>query len=383
MKRKILILLLLGVFAFAGKDCPSRLVANLHSITDTLSAGMELRGFYYNVDGESYYFYALASMLRWEPNEYFSVESELNFKPKDFIPCELQGKGISPFVLRTLYLSYTPESEAYSLQAGRQLISESSGLMLDDFFDAVYITAERGRFSFSAGGGFLALDAARETKHCQRCYFYEYKNCWKGFCEAEYGDFRMGFLRIEGELSSRISASIMFLVADTHDEDLSSSNISMGFRVKLPARFKIYSEFALQRIKQEGQIAYGQDVQIIKSFRVKKLGTVFLKVHSLYATGDPLFTPIYGNISMGDRLHLTVRQGFTNGFSVKFMPSFARWLTLKGGWYYNSVFGSEFDAGLEISFDRNEARRLLLYYSRANTGYGIVNQFRAELRINI
>ncbi len=381
MRRAAAILLLLMLAGLiAAKDCHSGLRSNLHEIASGFYLGGEWRGFYYNLNGSSYYFAAFDLLSRYEASENLSVEIEGLLRKKKYFNCQLDRK-LSPVQLKTLSLEYYIESLDLSVKAGRQLITAGTGLVLDDFFDGLSLEGSFAGVDFYAGAGVLALQVAREGLYCQHCFFYEFKSCWKGICQADYGDHKLAFLLLSTSPAKGQKVGFLFLKAATEDPALSSSTFGLIWRGKLPLRFRIASEMVLQRFDQDGNFAWGWNLQLYRSIRLADVGSLYVKFTDLYGSvrDNVLFSPVYGNIRL---VEYTPRQGHTAGLQLQFTPSFFHSLTLLFSYYRNYLFDSQLiEGGLRIIAGKTGRFRVYLTFEQFQLGDAEKNQLRLETRI--
>jgi len=393
MKKNILLVtLIFGLtLGAAAKDCPSRLYSNLHSLgSSPLYWAFELRGFNYIVDGTNYFYQGLGGLLHFEPSENFFIDIEGVYRPKKYRDCT-QADELSAFQLKTLSLNYFWKGPGIELMLGRQQLLEGSGLVLNDFFDAMTIDFTVGNFDISLGAGILALQVAMESLYCQKCFFYEYKSGWKGFCNSEYGDYKTAFINIARRFGTGNNLALLYLKTLAKDESFSSDTFSLNSKVRLPIKLNLVTELVLQRLSQSGNWTHGLYLEIYKSWRFRKAGNLTLKLQNLYGSSNDniLFTPVFGNVYLGDRQHYSIRQGNILGVKAKFTPAYLKAVSINAAYYVSSkAYFSEFltdeiNLGLELRLFRSEKIRFKTVYSRAMTPEGPVNQFRLDTRINL
>ena len=86
----------------------------------------------------------------------------------------------------------------------------------------------------------------------------------------------------------------------------------------------------------ESKFAYGVSSELYKSFKFKGIGNILTKIRYLYGSStDAMFTPLFGNLYIGDRQHYSARQGSIIGGELKYTPSFFKKGTLKLGYFRN------------------------------------------------
>ncbi|MCP2620234.1 hypothetical protein NLC35_03195 [Candidatus Aminicenantes bacterium AC-334-K16] len=388
-------LVICGIVALAvlgaslqAKDCPSRLYANLHQIGNSpFSWSFELRAFDYNVEGENYFFYGLGGLLRFEPHKNLIIDLEAVYREKKYVDCQ-RIKTVSPIQIKALNFQYSFEKIPVEIVAGRQEIRVGSGLVLNDFFDGLATQISIGDFELNFGAGLLALPIAKKTLSCQKCYFYEYKSCWKGFCNADYGDFKMIFAGILKRLGPN-TFGVNYLHTFSKDPHFDSAVISSYGRIKLPLGVRSVSEFAVQRLFYSNEWAYGFYWELSRVWRARKIGTFIVKLQNIYGSkiDNTFFSPVFGNIFLGERMHYSIRQGNTFGASIKILPRFWRAIDLYTAYFVNSreyfspLLTDEFDIGINIRFDRSNKIRSSILFSRANTTRGLIHQLRFDVRL--
>ncbi|MBN2205999.1 MAG: hypothetical protein JW742_01225 [Candidatus Aminicenantes bacterium] len=383
-----------GVFAggppgLQAKDCPSRLPSNLHAIASTdFSWALELRGFSYLVGSRSYLFPAAGALLRFEPSDAFSVDVEGVFRDKTFTDCSKAG-DLPPVQVRTLALFYAPGGGALSFRLGRQEVRLGNGLVLDDFFDAAVVEYSGGGWNLSAGGGLLAIGAARETQACQKGFFFEYKSCWKGTCGAGYGDFGLAFASLSRRFGGGLRIGLLYerVVAET--DTYASDVVSLFGQARLPLGFTLFGEAAVQRRPFPDLLAFGWHLQAVRAWRISGLGTLQAVLHSLYGSDGErgAFLPTFGTVTLAERMHYSARQGLSWGAALSLTPAFSKRLTLEAGYFSNSgarldaLLSEEFDFGLTAKPLGSDLLRLTVKAAFARTLHGSVHQLRAETRV--
>jgi hypothetical protein len=385
------------IFAWAGtipltaaKNCPSRLLSHLHPLGGSpFSWALELRGFDHLVEGENFVYYGLGGMLRFEPGENLSLDLEAVYRPKRYGDCA-PAKGLSPFQLKTLSLNLYLEGPDVEIRAGRQEVLLGSGLVLNDFFDAVSLEAGLSGLTLRAGAGVLALQAAKEALYCQKCFFYEFRSSWKGFCRSNYGDHGMAYFDLTGSLGKNRRAGLLYLRTWAPPSGFSSHTLSLHGNLRLPGRVNLFTEAAIQKLDEVPGWAHGWFLEAVRNFNFRGLGTLTLRAAGLFgsADGTSLFTPLYGNLFMGDRQHYSVRQGRILGFRVRFLPEFLKSISLETAYFFNPARGfgdpltDEFDLGLDIRLFKSENLRIFTVWSRSMTPVGRIGQLRMETRVN-
>lgn len=395
MRKTLIWLLVLGWLGVASldaaKDCPSRLLSFLHPVGDLpLSWALELRGFDHLVDGENFVYSGIGGWLRFEASENLSLDLEAVYRPKRFGDCS-EAAGLSPFQLKTLSLNVFLEGAGAELSLGRQEILRGSGLILNDFFDAVTAEFSLLGFDVSAGAGILALQAAKESLFCQKCFFYEYRSGWKGFCRSEYGDFRMAYVDLTGSFGKHSRLGLLYLISGAAEPGFSSHTLALHSRWRLPGRVNLFTEMAAQRLGDPARWSAGWFVEAMRTFRFKGIGNLTLRAGSLYGRNDNqiLFAPVFGNLHMGDRQHYSVRQGHILSLRARYAPDFLKSISLDTAYYRNYAHGladsltDEFDMGVEIRLPRSERFRIRAVYSHSMTPDGPVHQVRIDTRINL
>jgi len=388
------ILLLIGLSAAplsAAKNCPSRLSSFLHPVGDApFFWAVELRGFDHLVDGLNYTYFGIGGWLRFEASENLSLDLEAVYRPKRYGDCR-EAEDLSPFQLRTFSLNASLEGPAVDIRLGRQEIIRGSGLVLNDFFDAVSTEASLFGVDVSAGAGILALPAAKESLYCQKCFFYEYRSGWKGLCRSEYGDYGMAYIDLTGSPGKRHRLGLLYMKTWAVEPGFSSHTLSVHGNWRLPGRVNLFTELATQRPENHTGWVSGWHVEAIRSFRIKRAGSLTLRAGSLFgqARGRLLFTPVFGNLYLGDRQHYSVRQGHILSFRARFTPVFFKAISLDAAYFSNPAHGladpvtDEFDLGMEARLPRSEKFRIRFVYSRSMTPSGPVHQARIDTRINL
>ncbi len=374
----LLLLLLAGMTS--AKDCHSGLRSNLHEIASGFYLGGEWRRVYYNLNSNSYYFAAFDLLSRYEAGKNLAIEVEGLLRKKKYFNCHLDRK-LSPAQLKTLSLEYYIESLELNIKAGRQLITAGTGLVFDDFFDGLSLEGSFAGMELYAGAVVPALQVAREGLYCQPCFFYEFKSCWKRICQTDYGDHRLAFLMLGTSAARGQKVSFLFLRAATQDPVLSSSAFALIWRNKFPLRFRVASEMALQRFDQNGEFAWGWNLQVYRSIRLGEAASLYLKLTDLYGSvrDNVLFSPVYGNIRL---VEYTPRQGHTAGLQLQLTPSFFHSLTLLLSYYRNYLFDSQlFEGGFRIIAGRTGRLRVYLTFEHFQLGDAEENQLKLETRI--
>ncbi len=375
--------------AWAVKDCRSRLSSGLNALGSTgLSWNLELRGFYYGVDGTPYVFPGLGAWLRYEPSERWTFDLEASIKEKAYL--DYERPELSPIQLKTALVRYRDPDGRFDISLGRQEVQLADGLIMDEFLDAAQISGRFGAFEIRAGAGWLALSAAKEALYCAKCLFFEYRSCWKGFGESAYGDFKTGFIQASVSLGKAGSAGLLYQKVAAAETSYDSDLAGLFASLNLPLRWRLSFEAAIQKQALHEAAAFGWHAALARTWRISGLATLQARFQALYgsADGSLVFAPVFGNIHLGERQHYSVRQGRTLGLGIKLTPDFTKQLTLAGSYWVNSGTGwtdwttDELDAGVEWSPFRAEWARLYLGYSRAVTRTGLVHQFALETRIS-
>lgn len=369
-----------------SKDCPSRLFANLNQIGDSdFYAGLELRAFYYNYNDVNYYFGSLSLGFTYETDN-TSIQFEGNLKEKKYTPCN-EFPEISKFQIRRLsWEQYLSDNLSFNI--GRQLMTIGKGLILDDFFDGMSVKLG-DRNSLSIGAGIYSIYVARETMGCQKCFFYNYRPCWKNLHNTEYGDILMGFVNYDFRIKKN-SFSITLLREQHKDNSMRSTFLSFYSRINLPLKLKLFSEFALQFYDYSKEFAYGANLTLQRGFNLNGIAKVLLKTDFLYGSENEnvMFTPIFGSVYIGERQHFSVRQGSTYKFECKITPNFFKRVNLKLDYilntlnYYFEPVSDELDLRFEINFDKHEKYKLITVYSIWSGVYN-GSQISTNLRIVI
>ena len=389
MKKAIYLFLIFFILlssSIYSKDCPSRLFANLNQVGNSnFFWGIEIKGFFYNYNNENYFFGGLSSALSYEGDS-TSVQFEGIYKDKKYTPCNNLPE-ISPFQIRRLNLEkYFTDS--FSLIVGRQEITIATGLLLDDFFDGISFKIG-DRSYLSGGGGIYSIYVAKEAIGCQKCFFYNYRPCWKNLSHTEWGDIKMAFLNYTLRIK-RNELGILYLRAQTDDPNMRTNNMSLYSKIRVTRTFQIFSELAIQHFDSSNMIAVGFYGSLQKRISSDKLGNFLLKLRYLYrSTGEKsMFTPIFGTTYIGERQHFTVRQGNIYAGELKFTPSFFKRSSIKFGYYLNSEEGyfnfisDEFDTTLELNLDKREKFKILTTYA-VWSGVYTGSQISLNLRIVI
>ncbi len=372
MKKRVIIFTIfltffLGFSHLHSKDCPSRLFANLKPIGDTnFYWGVELKSFFYNYNGENYLFGSISSAISYE-GESSSFQFEGIYKDKKYTPCK-DLPEISPLQIRRLnFEKYL--SDNFSINLGRQEITVATGLVLDDFFDG--LSFKIGDRSYLSGGaGVYSIYVAKEAIGCQKCFFYNYRPCWKNLVHTEWGDILMGFLQYNLRIK-KSEYGLLYVRSQTQDPNMRTNTLSLYSKIRITRSFQIFSEFAIQHFDIDNDIAYGINTSVLKTIRYSSFGSLSLKLSYLHgSTGEnSMFTPIFGTTYFGERQHFTVRQGNIYGAVLKYIPSIYKKSSIKFAYYLNSeksafdFISDEFDATLELNLDKREKYKILATYS--------------------
>jgi hypothetical protein len=385
----ILGLALTAAPALAVKDCRSRLTSGLNDLGSTgLSWNLELRGFYYGVDGTSYAFPGLGGWLRFEPSERWSFDLEAVVRDKAYL--DYERDDLSPVQLKTALIRYHDPAGRFDLSLGRQEIQLADGLVMDEFLDAAQVEWRSGAFEVRAGAGILALSAAKESLYCAKCLFFEYRSCWKGFGESAYGDFKTAFVQASASLGPAGTAGLLYQKVEAADPAYGSDLAGVFGRLNLPLGWRLGFEGAVQKQPLHEAPAFGFHVDLYRNWRIAGLGSLQFRLQDLYgsAEGSLLFSPTFGSLHLGDRQHYSVRQGHTIGLGLKLTPEFYKPITLTAGYYANAAKGltgwrtDEIDAGLEWRPFGADWSRIYVGYARAATPTGLVHQLSLETRIS-
>ncbi len=373
-------------FLIYGKDCPSSLFANLNQLGNSnLFWGIEFKSFLYNYEGNNYYFGGISAALNYE-SENTSFQFEAILKKKKYVPCD-DIPEISPFNIRRLNIEkYIGDN--LSINLGRQEITVGTGLVLDDFFDGISFRIGRKNY-LEAGGGVYSIYVSKEAMGCQKCFFYNYRPCWKNLAHTEWGDIFMGFINYTFRVK-RNEFSLMYLRAETKDENMKTHTLSIYSRLRLKWKIQFTSEFAVQKFDEKEGFAYGFNSTIMRRIKAEPIGLFLLKLRYLYGSSNEtlLFTPLFGTTYMGARQHFSVRQGNIFGGEIKYTPKLNKKLSLKFGYYLNSKTGlsnfisDEFDTTLELNLDKKEKFKIMATYAIWS---GVFNgsQFSVNIRIVI
>ncbi len=365
MSKIISAILLIFVFNnfIISKDCPSRLYNNLHQFAKSnLYYGLELKANYYNVDGDNYNFLGSSFVLTYEGDKTI-YNFEMRFEPKKYARHK-EGTERSPFKFRMINIDHS-FSRKFSIIAGRQEISYGNGLVLDDFFDGLSVYLGKKK-RISAGLGIYSIYSAKEALECQKGFFNNYTNSWKNLNNSDWGDIKMGYLKYSFRIKKN-DIGFLLLRMQSNDPNFSSSILSFSSKLKLFSKWKLNSEVALQYF-DESKLAYGVSSELYKSFRFKSIGNILTKIRYLYGSStDAMFTPLFGNLYIGDRQHYSARQGSIIGGELKYTPAFFKKGTLKLGYFRNlrklESISDEFDLGFELNLTKSKKIRLLTTYS--------------------
>lgn len=385
----ILGLALAALPALAIKDCRSRLTTGLNPLGGTgLSWNLELRGFYYGVDGTSYAFPGLGGWLRFEPSERWSFDLEAVVRDKAYL--DYERNDLSPIQLKTALVRYHDPAGRFDLSLGRQEVQLANGLIMDEFLDAAQVEWRSGAFEIRAGAGLLALSAAKESLYCAKCLFFEYRSCWKGFGESAYGDFRTAYAQVSASLGPAGTVGLIYQKVAAADPAYGSDMAGLYGGLNLPLRWRLGFEAAVQKQPLHATPAFGFHVDLYRSWRISGLGSLQVRLQDLFgsAAGSLLFSPTFGSLHLGDRQHYSVRQGHTIGLGLKLTPEFYKPLTLSAGYFANAAGGltewltDELDAGLEWRPFGADWGRVYLGYARAITRTGLVRQIALETRVS-
>ena len=315
-----------------GQRLPLPTPLGLNTLGSTgLSWNLELRGFYYGVDGTPYAFPGLGGWLRFEPSERWSFDVEAVLRDKVYL--DYEREDLSPIQLKTALVRYHDPAGRFDLSLGRQEVQLADGLIMDEFLDAAQIEWRSGSFEVRAGAGILALSAAKESLYCAKCLFFEYRSCWKGFGESAYGDFKTAFVQASASLGAAGTVGLVYQKVSAADPAFDSDMAGVFAGLALPFRWRLGFEAALQKQPLHEAPAFGFHVDLYRSWRIAGWGSLQLRLQDLYgsAEGSLVFSPTFGNLHLGDRQHYSVRQGHTIGLGLKLTPEFYKPITLRPG----------------------------------------------------
>ncbi|MEI6614934.1 MAG: hypothetical protein WCL37_08550, partial [Chrysiogenales bacterium] len=307
------------------------------------------------------------------------------YKEKKYSPCQYP-EDISPFKAKRLSLDW--KLERFTISGGRQEVTAGLGLGLDDFFDGLRIAFAGKNLRAEMGALVLARSVAREAFSCQTCFFFEYTASWKNLKQSAWGDDKLIFADLTWKFGGH-SLGLLYLKSIARDDMFDFQQLDVHGMIKLPLAFKLQLEVSGQRFDHNGEFAYGHILELGRRFPIKGLGTFEMKLKHLYgsASGNVLFTPLYGNASFGERMHYGVRQGSVWGNTLKFQPDSAKRLELNLQYYqndsgfFNDIFSREWDAGLHYAIDKNKRYQLYINYARTSGLTATINQIAAEIRI--
>lgn len=380
-----------AVPALATKDCRSRLSSGLNALGSTgLFWNLELRGFYYRVGDSDYAFPGLGTWLRYEPSKNWSLDFEIAYKKKILPEYKKEVKTISPIHLKTALFRYQHPEGKFNLSLGRQEVQLANGLIMDEFLDALHLDFQFGSFELRAGAGVLALSVAKEALSCSKCLFFEYRSCWKGFCDSNYGDFKTGYIQASASLNSKVTAGLLYQKVAAAEKAYDSDLAGIFIDLNLPFRWRTSIEGAMQKLSLHEALAFGYYASLYRSWRIGGVGTLQVRFQDLYgsAKGSVIFSPIFGNLHLGDRQHYSVRQGHTSAFGLKLTPEFYKRLTINASYLVNarkdwfSWTTDEIDIGFEWRPFGTDLGRFYAGYARAFTKRGFVHQLALETRIS-
>lgn len=387
MKKNII---LCGFYVLASlwapaKDCPSRLQPNLRPIgASPLSWGVEIRSNFFNLDGDNYWYYGLTAALTSETDS-LSIYALGEYKEKKYSECQYP-EDISPLKLKLL--SFDWKIGRLTLSGGRQEVTAGQGLVLDDFFDGLRIAYANDALRLEAGALVLARSVAREAFSCQACFFHEYTSSWKNLKQSSWGDDKLLYADLAWKTSA-LSLGMLYLKSFARDDLFDFQQLGVHGRVRLPLELNLQFEASGQRFDHGGGLAFGHSFDLGRRFKAGTIGAFTLQLKHLYgsASGNTLFTPLYGNASLGERMHYSVRQGSTWGSRIQFQPDLLKRMEVElhyyqngAGWLGNPI-SHEWNAGLHYALDRNKRYQFFIGYSRTRGATGVINQVAAEIRI--
>jgi hypothetical protein len=180
--------------------------------------GHNSRGKYqHSRDGaKDYFFPSMLTMAQFTPSENFFAQASgtISHKDKHGLHCQYADRGwlIKP---RELWAEICLES--FTVRFGRQILAFGNQLVLDNRFDSVELALDNEKLDVSLLGGVLAVDVVREGRSCLREAVYENRPCWKGFCNANWGDFWMAGATIAPRLSRQHRTQLLLLHQGTPD----------------------------------------------------------------------------------------------------------------------------------------------------------------------
>ncbi len=376
---------LLLATASLAKECPSRLLPNLRPIGGSaLSWGTELHATAINLTGSNYWFFGLAAALAYETDA-LSFFAQGEYKEKKYSECQYPS-DVSPFKLKRLSLDW--KLDRFTVSGGRQEVTAGLGLGLDDFFDGLRIAYSGDKLHAEIGALILARSVAREAFSCQTCFFFEYTSSWKNLKESSWGDDKLLFADLTWRTGGH-SLGLLYMKSIARDRLFDFQQLDAHGMFKLPLDFKFQFEVSGQRFDRDGEIAYGHLLELGRRFPIAGVGMFELKLKHLYgsASGNVLFTPLYGNVSFGERMHYSVRQGSIWGGTLQILPRPAKRLEINLQYYQNDsglfsdVFSREWDAGFHYAIDKNKRYQLFLNYAKTSGSSGSISQIAAEMRI--
>ncbi|GEM_PF-4208664 len=173
----LLLVVLLTANLASARDCPSKLPAQLWDVTDTLSIGAELRGFYVGMkpgDGlpisasekeswDSMFLAGLRTSLLWTPFEDWSLtwEGEARYKNPGWENRPVPGLDGR---LWQLYVAY--DGRPVSAAAGLQIVNFGMSSIIDQRFIAARVDYSGDLFSIGMFGGATMEFLTRNASNC-------------------------------------------------------------------------------------------------------------------------------------------------------------------------------------------------------------------------
>ncbi len=176
------------------------------------------------------------------PVFYTQFEGLVRYKP-EAENCRFGESGIY-FTLKQASIEW--ESPVGLLRMGRQNFQFGQGLVLDHWFDGIEWHLPMGRWDARLFSGLFATDVARA---CQREAVFEHLQCWKQYCEADYGDFGLAGISFEGRILGFRKTGVSFMYQHAPgviSDDLSAWYVSLELQHKLPCGWTSYFEGAYQ-----------------------------------------------------------------------------------------------------------------------------------------